>query len=178
MGADPDEEYLSWLYSQVAPPRMRAKHRRFDLLFDQMLHTDFVWLIYNDDNRAFDGRELREEFCRELNLRIDPEWMRQTCSVFEMIFALARRMTFDAGGIPHDWFWVMLDNLGLKGCHDTWYATTINGEEIVDEALSRMIWRNYESNGEGGLFPLQNPRRDQREVEIWYQMNAYILEHL
>jgi hypothetical protein len=28
----------------------------------------------------------------------------------------------------------------------------------------------------GGFFPLTHPNDDQRKVEIWYQMNAYLDE--
>jgi hypothetical protein len=42
--------------------------------------------------------------------------------------------------------------------------------------LDRVIRREYEPDGTGGFFPLQNPLEDQTQVEIWYQMAAYINE--
>ena len=47
----------------------------------------------------------------------------------------------------------------------------------ADGGLDGFINRQYEANGEGGLFPLKGVCEDQREVEIWYQMNAYLYEH-
>lgn len=35
--------------------------------------------------------------------------------------------------------------------------------------------REYERNGEGGLFTVNNGR-DMRTTEIWYQMNYYLSE--
>jgi hypothetical protein len=32
-------------------------------------------------------------------------------------------------------------------------------------------------NGTGGLFPLKMPKVNQRRVEIWYQMSAFIEEN-
>jgi hypothetical protein len=32
-------------------------------------------------------------------------------------------------------------------------------------------------SGLGGMFPLEDPREDQRAIEIWYQMMAYINEN-
>jgi hypothetical protein len=40
--------------------------------------------------------------------------------------------------------------------------------------MERCVWRTYEPNGVGGFFPLENPNEDQREVELWYQMSAYV----
>jgi hypothetical protein len=49
-------------------------------------------------------------------------------------------------------------------------------EAHVTETLDRVIYRNYESNGHGGFFPLEDPDEDQRRVELWYQLNAYLNE--
>jgi hypothetical protein len=46
----------------------------------------------------------------------------------------------------------------------------------MEEIFERLIWRNYAPNGEGGFFPLENPREDQTQVELWYQMNSYVNE--
>ncbi|MFZ1684153.1 MAG: hypothetical protein WAU88_08510, partial [Candidatus Zixiibacteriota bacterium] len=49
-------------------------------------------------------------------------------------------------------------------------------EATIDEVLNRVIFRTYDARGNGGLFPLRRPQRDQREVELWYQASAYLLE--
>ena len=46
----------------------------------------------------------------------------------------------------------------------------------VEEAIYRFMNRDYDSNGRGGLFIVNNPRQDLREVEIWYQMHWYLNE--
>ena len=48
--------------------------------------------------------------------------------------------------------------------------------ETVEEILNRVVWRTNESDGTGGLFPLSRPYLDQRDVEIWSQLNAFLLE--
>jgi hypothetical protein len=86
---------------------------------------------------------------------------------------LARRAEFITDDRAQDWFWEFLENLDLSGFDDS--------EEIdpadVAEILDRFIWRTYNRNGEGGIFPLKNPRSDQRDVELWYQLAAYIREN-
>ena len=39
------------------------------------------------------------------------------------------------------------------------------------------VERRYKRSGEGGLFPLKNAAKDQRKVEIWYQLSSYLLEN-
>jgi hypothetical protein len=34
-----------------------------------------------------------------------------------------------------------------------------------------------DTDGSGGLFPLKNPQQNQRTTEIWYQMNAWLMEN-
>jgi hypothetical protein len=46
----------------------------------------------------------------------------------------------------------------------------------VCEIEGKIMDRRYERNGQGGLFPLRKPAMDQRDVEIWYQANAYMIE--
>ena len=49
--------------------------------------------------------------------------------------------------------------------------------ENIDEILNKFIDRTYRASGYGGLFPLRHSKEDQRKVEIWYQMAAYLIEN-
>jgi hypothetical protein len=75
-----------------------------------------------------------------------------------------------------DWFWMMLGNAELDGFTDeAFYA--LRGHILVDKILNRILDRTYKRDGIGGLFPLKHPKKDQRRVELWYQMNAYLVEN-
>lgn len=140
----------------------------------QLMHKkEFVWIVPNDDNRAEDGRDLRREFIDQTNVKIEnQDWLRLGCSMFELLLGLSRRLAFEGDGEPSGWFWHLMDNLGLRIYSDQ-RALSL---ERVDEILERVIWRTYETDGTGGLFPLRHPAKDQREVELWYQLSAYLLE--
>ena len=95
-----------------------------------------------------------------------------------MMIALARRTEHD---IMHDpdygdrsgqWFWTMLQNLGLD-IYDDWHWF----ENEVDRILDVFLHRRYERNGIGGAFPVCNVCTDLRNKDLWYQMNAYLEEH-
>jgi hypothetical protein len=168
-----DETYLKWLYSQVAAPRVRTPERKYWRLLRQLYVTEFVWIVANDDNRVEDGRELRIDFLTENpSIEANEDWMGLGCSFLEMLIGLSRRISFEADGTPKQWFWKLLENIDLQGCSD---ASDITTEEIY-EKVHRVIWRTYESNGTGGLFPHKHNKDDQRRVELWYQLQGYLLD--
>jgi hypothetical protein len=172
-----DEQYLRWLYSQVASLRLVNPSRTYWSLMRQLFAKEFVWLIANDDNRAEDGRELRSEFVEDYHVDIrDRNWWNSGCSVLEMLIGVSRRLAFEDDSRPRTWFWELLDNLEVSEFTDQYYRTHANAEEEIDDRLNTLIWRTYSPDGRGGLFPLRKPTADQREVEIWYQLNAYLLE--
>lgn len=170
-----DDRYFEWLYKEVGAVRNRNPRRSYWRLTRQLYTIPFLWNIANDDNRLEDGIELRDEFLGGIGEleRID-NWMSLPCSVLEMLIALARRASFESYGTTGDWFWHFLQNLNCKGYTDAVYSTAIERE--VSRVIDRMINREYGFDGAGGLFPLREPRQDQRRVELWYQLSAYILE--
>ena len=174
MNRDLEESYCTWLCSHVSHASVRGRKTHWALLW-QLFTTEFVWLIPNDDNRVEDGRDLRYEFLVESEYPDpDEDFMLINCSVLEMLIALCRRIAFLTDTPIDAWFWHIMHNLGIDDCTDD-KAPGFTDE--VAEVLRAFIWRDYAPDGKGGLFPLRRPDRDQREVEIWYQMGAYILEN-
>lgn len=167
-----DDRYLTWLYGQVGDVKERNKSKTYWKLLRRMYQTEFIWLIPNDDNRVEDGRELRFEWLDEERVNVDPNWWGLGCSFLEMLVALSRRLTFEGEGHPETWFWHLIENLDLTDCTDR--VRFDMGE--IDDILDRVIYRTYAPSGDGGLFPLRHARRDQRDVELWYQMQAYLIE--
>lgn len=169
-----DELYLRWLYDQVGNGGSNPRQTHWELI-KQLFTKEFVWIIPNDDNRIEDGLGLRYEFLDEINdAPIDMDWMSIGCSMLEMLMGLSRRLSFEAEGDPRDWFWHLIGNLGLSTFSDSIYDDHYRAE--IDEVLDTVIYRLYEPDGKGGIFPLQSPCKDQTEVELWYQLNAYLLE--
>lgn len=177
MNAPLDELYFKWLYSQVSSARAKNPSKTYWFLMRQLFRKEFVWFVPNDDNRVEDGRDLRYLFLEELEVESpDPMWMDLGCSMLEMMIALSNRLSFEAERSPKDWFWELMGNLRLAEFNDISYTKGDDYEELVDCILDNVIWRTYEADGTGGLFPLKDPREDQRNIEIWYQLSAYLLE--
>ena len=163
------EAYFRWLKSQVKEDILRMSGYQ-DLL--RILHgTEFVWIVPNDDNRIMDALDLRVEFFHKQKSR--GKEMTLPCSVLEVTVALSRRLAWVAEGSAESWAWQLLCNLELNKFRD---PLSRRKEAKVDDILYSLIWRTYDPNGTGGFFPLTRPKQDQRAVEIWYQMHAYVRE--
>ena len=170
-----DESYLGWLYSQVGSVKTKDRSRTYWSLLRKFFTTEFVWLIPNDDNRMEDGRDLRLEFIQDSDIEdVDREWLDLGCSFLEMLIALSRRCSFEDGRKPRWWFWHMVENLRLGQCNDATYDEQI--DTFVESVVNEVIFRRYDYDGDGGLFPLQFAEQDQRRAEIGYQFNAYLIE--
>lgn len=173
-----DEQYLIWLYRQVASTKLKNPTRTYWSLLKQLYVKEYIWLIPNDDNRVEDGRDLRYEFLEETNEEIhNPAWLSLGCSFLEMLIALSRRLAFEADGEPAEWFWHLMDNVDLRKYNDLEYGKQAHdNHDAIEDILDTVIWRMYAYDGHGGLFPLHLAHEDQRDTEIWYQLNAYLDE--
>lgn len=164
-----DDIYLEWLYDQVIVKNQRLSYWK---LLRQLYKTEFTWFVPNDGNRAEDGKALRREWADSCGLEPDGAWMRLGCSFLEMLIALARRMEFEAEETPEFWFWHLIENLGFEDYNDH----RSYPRSLVAQRLRIVNDRLYDMTGNGGLFPLRRPSKDQRRVEIWYQMSEYLLQ--
>jgi hypothetical protein len=169
-----DELYFQWLYAQVESVDTTDPSRTYWDILRILHHKEFLWFVPNDDNRAEDARNLRHLFVSTKGIQdVDEDWMNFGCSMLELMVALAHRLSFVLEGEPAAWFWELMENIKLEVFNDN---VEIDEQE-VDEILNVVIWRTYSPKGVGGLFPLKKKQdKNQRDVELWYQMNAYILE--
>lgn len=158
-----EHRYLRWLAEQINTKNDKS----YQELFERMHNKEFVWIIPNDDNRVADGLDIRNEFLHNHNK------FSRGCSVLEVVIGLSRRMSFIVEGEPEDWAWQLITNLELHKMSG--HIGKIR-EEQIEDILEQLVWRTYNPDGGGGFFPLSWPNEDQRRVELWYQMCAYIDE--
>jgi hypothetical protein len=161
-----DYDYFMWLISQVATP---PNSKTYNELFMRMHDLEFVWMVPNDDNRVKDGLELRAEFLDGARGRLKLEGV----SILEVLVSLSRRVAFLAGGESDLWAWRLIKNLGLNRAADPITEAQVNR---IENTLEGLVWRTYQPDGRGGFFPLKHPAKDQTKIEIWFQMNAYVIE--
>lgn len=167
--------YFHWLLERVMYQEMKRSGRSYLYLLQAMRAKTFTWLIENDVNRAEDGKHLRIRFGELYGF--DGTQIKGACNFLEMCVALATRINddifeHDMGSKPARWFWIMMENCGLDKYTDDQFD-----ELMVNKIMDRVIMRRYSKTGKGGFFPIKEPKRDQREIEIWYQMQNYIIEN-
>ena len=161
--------YFNWLCAKVQRVEVPTPSLTYWNLLRDLHNTEFVWLLSGDDNRAQDGLDLRLEYTRQSQILYESDL---GCSILEMLIALSKRAAWNTSINYIDWFWIFIENLGLSKFNDAYSPSHLEIEEI----LYRFIWRTYDYYGRGGLFPLVNPKHDQRKVEIWYQFAEYLIE--
>ena len=157
--------------------RIVGREDEYGKLLNDLHQIEFYSLVPHDDNRAEDGKQIRERFMDEEGLHALSQSDLGECTVLEMLIGLSFRLEFETAQscwekTPDEWFWILIDNLDLTHCNDGRYSLA----EVTKNVLN-FLSRHYNSNGDGGLFPLNTSKRDQRRVEIWYQMSDYILEN-
>lgn len=173
-----NDPYFDWL-SIIIGLNKNYSRRNYIQLVTTLHATEYNPLLPLDNNRGIDGLQLRVEFMNEHGA-----WGSATnrgpCSFLEFLVGVSRRMSFLMYGEGNHtgtefYFWKLIDNLGLTKCTDDRWEY-INGEFFVEDAIWRVNQRQYSYDGSGGLFPLRNPKEDQKNVEVWYQMNQWLIE--
>lgn len=169
-------EYFDWM-CQLVSDKQYIGDRSYSKLLSKLHNIPFTYTIDMDGNRAADGIDLRYRFGYERNYEdyiIASFLDDKPCSVLEMIVALALRCETimedpDYGDRTGEWFWGMIESLGLESMDDTSF-----NRDYVDDVIDIFLSRDYRRDGRGGLFTIKHPKRDLRTVEIWYQMNWYL----
>lgn len=171
------ERYFDWMCGVVCD-RSHSKRSTYQKLLSYLNSREFTYILDMDGNRAEDGIDLRYRFAYEKGYEypIIARYLdTQPCSILEMMVALAIRCEEhimcddDIGNRTGQWFWNMVDTLGLGRMSDSRFDV-----HYADEIIDRFLNREYKRNGEGGLFKIDNCEHNLRNIEIWYQANWYL----
>lgn len=174
-------DYFVWL-CEIVHVDTGYSDESFWSLAKILWNTDFIWILDMDLDRAEDGIALRERYSR-----IGGTYNYSgPCTVLEMLIALADRMDCVLDELDGEckiplYFWEMINNLGLSSYSDLKFTQNEDQRDHyyqeIDAILDNWMNRNIGYDGMWGLFPLRNPKEDQRDIDIWYQANAYMLEN-
>ena len=167
------KQYFEWLKSQVDFLDFPEK---YDRLFSALQARIFTYKHPMDKNRAMDAISMRDLYREETEKRAPSNVLPPT--VLEFFVAISKRMNYICSSFDQDKtkeiFWRLMANLKLNDMSDVRYEI-LGGDRQVNDILDRFLDRQYEVDGsDGGLFPMARPRQNQREIEIWYQMNQYL----
>lgn len=163
--------YFNWLLDFVCNSTTKRNHSK---LLRHLFDREFYWLIEMDSNIAYHGLELRDRYMDEENQDGLIDILDSPCSVLEALVALSIKREelmglVELGDRTGEWFWEMLDSLGLKDMENGVYD-----EAETDRIIDIFLNREYEKHGRGGIFAIPTCRKDMRKAEIWKQMCWYL----
>ena len=179
--------YKEWLFQQIETDEYNRDN--YSGLLNILLDVIYEYDIWKDENRAFDGILLREKWqdffeCDGYKENV----FTKPCTVLEMLIAICDRISYATDECVEDnsiayWFWILMKNSGLiqfnnakfERCKD---KKVINVDLDIRTILQNIMHHNIEPDGFGGFFPLNYPKCNQQKVEIWDQMNSWILENV
>jgi hypothetical protein len=170
-----EEVYFNWLYHKVASLDVPQTPGLTFYRLARALHSiEYAWLLPGDDNRVEDGIDLRFCFKRQTGISdSDWDWDAIPCSVLEMLIAFSNHAAFDTECYSErEWFWVFLENLEISDLSDN----KEDIEHLVVSSVDPFVWRTYQFNGVGGIFPIDDTNKDQRKLEVWYQFCEYLID--
>lgn len=175
-----EAEYYEWIFGLAC--KWTKPYGRYKKLIAQLQETTFTWIVPNDKHRASDGMSFRYNFVDymdELGKYVTEDDVDDRiihpCTVLEMMMALASRIENqlmwdpDLGDRSPLWFFQMLETSGLSYYTDTKYS-----KHEVSLILDDVLNRRYKEDGDGGFFYVENPDKDLREVELWWQCNWHM----
>lgn len=148
----------------------------YKLLLKELHKIHFYPKVSMDKNRIYEVvHEMRPQFHNPPKT----EWV----SIFEIFVLLALKYEefSERPGVPDrtaTWFWCFMVNCGLNSFDDLYF--TNNKEEVLNHVLkwaSDFNNRNYGRDGRGSPFPLKNPPKDMRKIELFYQLSWYFNEN-
>lgn len=171
-------QYYDWLVSKISDDDYSPVY--YTELLGHLFEAKFYWVNPMDVSRIDDGIDLRYRFGRECGYsqaEIASTLDIRDCSILEVMVALAIRAEEHIlgdnmlGDRTPEWFWVMVDSMGLSDYTDDHYDPG-----SANDILINMMNRDYSPTGEGSFFIVYDGT-DMRKEEIWYQMMHWINEN-
>ena len=144
-------------------------------LLHQLYAIEFKVKLPKDNDRVAKAMLMRRQFEEISGYDLNNMY---GCSVLEVLVGLSVIIAEDILGdeeapeLKLVLFMDFLNNLGLMGCVGDRY-------DRGDACIRVEIWmnRDFEPDGLGSPFPLNNPPGDMRDAEIWKQAMWYLAEH-
>lgn len=192
------ESYYNYLVSLVSYEKVDAN--QYDHLLRLLHGIEFTVLNPMDANRLTSADSLRNMWIDSLRVkdeRLKLEYARDICndpaSFLEVVIGLCRQVNDNILADPNKpdmvptLFWDLMDNMVSYGTYGSKYTTAYPvltddmwntyTENTTIANVKRIVTRTYHPDGSGGLFPLKDPKINQRKEEMWTCCIAYVNEN-
>jgi hypothetical protein len=180
-GMSLNDKYFKWLLGILGFKEFTSC--RYISMLSYLYSVDFKLtdpIVGHDDNRLNDGFELRADYSNSFTDPDLPDIFGEPVSVLEVLVAFARRIDDDImyDGTLHasKWFFIMIDNLGMTNFTDDRLGIDWTIDD-VEQIINIWMSRQFDFDGTGSIFPVKTTTFDQRNVEMWYQMQEWFNEN-
>lgn len=188
---DVPDEYFIWLINYtfdsnfqfcdkevlgLSPFLQKEIGGHWHTLLKELHNTPFLYADELDGNRCKDGQELRKIFTMDTGS--DGRFLLPLrCTCLEVLIGLGMRLEGLVENITVSEFVVqLLDNLGLLDLDDVNFYEN-EGRKRVEITMQYAMFNKVPTDGYGELFPLNGEYTMRKNNNIWYRMNAYMLEN-
>lgn len=170
------EDYFQWLLYKITPAGHSVDEiSHYSSLLSYLFDCEFHSQHPMDKNRIYDADKMRSDFYSRPGI-VAGMSRNLPISVLEVLIALAERMNQvveDSDNRTSEFFWTMINNLGLTLNNDMFY------KDYVDMRLGVLYNHDYERDGSGGaLFTIHDPNHDMRDADLWYQAMWYLADNV
>lgn len=171
------DNYYRWLIKNYVSRPATNLVDKYTIVLKLLHKTEFKVICLMDRNRV-DGC-LNRRVNYDYNLMTDHQI---SVSLLEIVIELSVEMYELGQGYSwnksqQEWFWLLLANAGLLAYDRTIAYLEPTSVDDLQKHIHIINNRQYNTDGSGGFFTLKDNREDQRMVELWYQMSAYMQEN-
>lgn len=183
-----NEGYFEWLLNKAG---VDCGENGYSYLCSILHEVSYRPMLEMDDNRWHDGVQYRWDYAYSVErgsvneAELAAGYLDDClgdCTVLELMLSMAEKMRYETADSMYEagvgkWFEELIGNLGLDIYTNRELTENENAYFEAEGIVQRFVYRKYDWNGEGGLFPLRFAREDQRKVELIIQMNNYLAEN-
>lgn len=157
--------YVRWLLLRIG-----GLSNEIIFLCRTLLSIEFYSVMEDDNNRAKDATDIRDEYIAESGIQaIDGLLMAP--SVLEVLVALSERATMMDFDPPSKWFCLFLENLGFGYLTDEKWSD--DAERYVRATIRKWLDRRFSYNGVGSPFR-GNGTYDVSKTTMWNSLQWYL----
>lgn len=169
------QRYFDWLCCMAgscSESEFRSHRKVLRVMHETPYRSDNPF----DENRAYDGIDLRDQFVEECGVSERELDDLGDCTVLEALVALAVRIEMQimeddvVGPRTARWFYAMLSSLGLAEMYDKNFD-----EYVVRAVLETWLDGRYSFDGDGSPFYVPDYNGDIHKRDLWGQAHAYLL---
>lgn len=157
-----NNEYFGYLVSLIQKKNMNDVRVR---IVKNLNNTPFIAHSSDDENRIVEALYERKRYSYDNPVTSD--FMAEPVSLFEIMVVLAGKCEAKTTEPMSSHFWYMVESMLGE------YSDKLFDDDIL-KAANKVVNREYDASGRGGLFYVPNCKEDMSKLDLWVQLCRYV----